>query len=231
MKKYLMGISIVLALAGCTTNNAVVVVGDKEGLLDKNGNVLIKAIYEKIDIFDLDGTMYAIVKDIGNKYGITDLNGNIKLDIKFDSIGRYINGFAKVEVGDKYGLINKNFELVLEPIYEDIRTVIDNSIVVKKELEENKVKFGCFNTNIEEIAPLEYDMIYLSSENRMRVKRENLWGFMDTSCKLIVEPKYSFVKDYSNGLAKVIGTNGLVTYIDLQGEEIERKTFNEGLNF
>lgn len=251
MKKYLMGIAaLAVLITGCTTKTSVVTVGDKDGIINENGEVQVKPVYKRMHRLDtlstnnyehphyinlhwlhLNGEKYAVVRNVDNKYGIIDEEGNLKLKVVFDSIGQFINGFAKVEVNNKFGLINEDLEVVLKPIYDDVRTVIDDAIVVKNFMKNNRVQYGCLNTDMQLVAPLDYDMIYLSNEKRMRVKKDNLWGFMDTSCNLIVEPKYKFVNDFSNGLAKVETTDGLFTYIDLDGKEIERKTFSQGLDF
>ncbi|WP_320035214.1 WG repeat-containing protein [Halarcobacter sp.] len=251
MKKYLAGIALIALITGCAQKNTTVVtVGDKDGILNESGEVQVKPVYKKMGKLDtistnnykhphyvnlhwlhIDGQRYSIVKNIDNKYGIVDDEGNLKLKVIFDSIGQFVNGFAKVEVDGKYGLINEDLEVVLKPIYDDVRNPIDEAIVVKNFMKNDRIQYGCLNTNMELIAPLDYDMIFLSNEKRMRVKKDNLWGFMDTRCNLVVKPQYKFAKDFSNGLAKVQKTDGLFTYINLAGEEIERKTFDEGLDF
>ncbi|QDF30142.1 WG repeat-containing protein [Halarcobacter anaerophilus] len=250
MKKYLAGAAFIALLSGCGTNSTVVSVGDKEGILNSEGKVLVKPTYKRVSKFKtvenneykyphylnfhwlhLSGEKYAVVKNIDNKYGIIDEEGNLKLKVVYDSIGQFINGFAKIEVDKKYGLINENFEVVLKPIYDDVRTPLNGTIIVKNYTKDSKSKYGCLNKNMEEVSSLDYDMIFLSSEDRMRIKKDNLWGFMDNECNVVVSPQYKFEKDYSNGLAKVQKTDGLYTYIDLDGKEIVGKTFNQGLDF
>lgn len=250
MKRYIAGIALIALITGCADKNtAVVTVGDKKGVVNENGEVQVKPIYKSMKRLDtlstnnydhphylnfhwlhLNGERFAVVRNIDNKYGVIDEDGNLKLKVIFDSIGQFINGFAKVEVDGKYGLIDENLEIVLKPIYDDVRTAVEGSIVVKNYM-KNKVQYGCLNAKMELVAPLDYDMIYLSNEDRMRIKKDNLWGFMDEDCKVIVEPQYKFVSDFSNGLAKVEKTDGLVTYVDLSGKEVLRKTFNGGIDF
>jgi len=251
MKKYLMGITLIALLSGCGASNSTVVsVGDKQGILDNGGKVLVKPMYKSVSKFTtvedneyqhphylnlhwlhFADKKYAIVQNVDNKYGIVDEEGNLKLKVVFDSIGQFINGFAKIEIDKKYGLINDDFEIVLKPVFDEIRTPFDDIIVVKNFTKDGKSKYGCLNKDMEKIASLDYDMIFLPNEKRMRIKKDNLWGFMDENCKVVVPLQYKFEKDYSNGLAKVQKKDGLYTYIDVKGEEILKKTFNDGLDF
>lgn len=251
MKKYLAGVALIALISGCADKNTTIVtVGDKKGIINKDGEVQIKPVYKDITRLDtisknnykhphyinfhwltLNENRYAIVKNIDDKYGIVDEEGNLKLKVIFDSIGQFINGFAKIEIDGKYGLINEDLKVVLKPIYDEVRTPIKNAIIVKNYMKNNRVQYGCLNTNMNLAAALDYDMIYLPNEDRMRIKKDNMWGFLDSDCNIIAKPQYKFANDFSEGLAKIEKKDGLVTYIDLSGKEIERKTFNDGIDF
>jgi hypothetical protein len=252
MKKYLIGLSLIAIMTGCASKNhtAVVTVNDKDGLLNENGEVQIKPIYKKMYKFTeieknqyehpnyvnlhwlhLGDDEYAVVKNIDNKYGIIGKDGKLKLKVIFDSIGNFFNGYAKVEIDKKYGLIDENFNIVVKPIYDDIRNTIDGATIVRNFDKNNKVQYGCLNDKFELAAPLDYDMIYLASEDIMRIEKDGLWGFMDTNCNIIAKPQYKYVNDFSNGMAKVQKPDTLWTYINKDGKEIERKTFNGGFDF
>ncbi|HAN0731264.1 TPA: WG repeat-containing protein, partial [Campylobacter coli] len=49
-----------------------------------------------------------------------DKNGKIVIEPKFDSIGSFREGLAKVGLNGKYGFIDKSGEFVIEPIFDDI---------------------------------------------------------------------------------------------------------------
>ncbi|HED6687678.1 TPA: WG repeat-containing protein, partial [Campylobacter coli] len=44
----------------------------------------------------------------------------IVIEPKFDSIGSFREGLAKVGLNGKYGFIDKSGEFVIEPIFDDI---------------------------------------------------------------------------------------------------------------
>jgi hypothetical protein len=250
MKQLFICFSLLILITGCShKNTAVVSVNEKEGLLNDGGDVIVKPIYKRVYALDtinrndynhplyinfhwieLSEKQYAVVQNIDSKYGIIDKDGNLKLKVIFDSIGNFFNGYAKVEVNGKYGLINEDFEIIVKPIYDDVRNVIDNSVVVKNYDKNRKTQYGCLNLDVQLVAPLDYNMIYLSSEKRMRMEKDGLWGFLDTDCKIVSELQYTYADDFSNGLARV-KRESLWTYINLDGKEIEKNIFEKASDF
>lgn len=235
MKECLLLLCLIILISGCSSREytSAITVEQKDGLINNKGEVLVKPIYKKI--FHLENLTsnkkFVIVKNIDNKYGIIDTDGTLKLKVIFDSIGNFFNGFAKIEVNGKFGLINEDFEIVLKPIYDGVRDVIDKSVIVKNFNKNKKIQYGCLNsTNMEIILPLDYDMIYLSSEDRMRTYKDGLWGFIDAKCNIISENKYQYVDDFSNAVARVKKDN-LWTHINLDGKELNKRTFSNSDNF
>ena len=47
----------------------------------------------------------------------------------YDNAGGFENGFAKVKIGDKLGLVNSSGKLVLSADYNNLGSVYKNSIV------------------------------------------------------------------------------------------------------
>jgi len=252
MKKYIIGLSLLAIMTGCSSKHdtAIVNVNEKDGLVNKNGNVQIKPIYKKIYNFTefeknkydhpnylnlhwlhTSEEQYAVVKNIDNKYGIIGKDGKLKLKVICDSIGNFFNGYAKIEVNHKFGLIDEDFNIVVKPIYDNVRNTIHGATIVKNYEKNHKSQYGCLDSKFNLKSPIDYDMIYLASEDRMRMEKDNLWGFMDSDCKIISKTQYKYANDFSNNMAKVQKQDGLWTYINKNGKELDRKTFNGGLNF
>lgn len=243
---------VLLVFTACSNKEytTAVTVKDKDGLINNKGQLLIKPIYEKVYFLDnmtsnryehpnyvnfhwlhLNEKKFAVVKNIDGKYGIVDRQGNLKLKVVYDSIGNFFNGYAKIKFNGKYGLIDEKFNIVLKPVYDGVRDVIDSSIIVKNYEKNKKVQYGCINSeDMSLVLPLDYDMIFLSSEDRMRVQKDNKWGFIDTKCKLITKVKYDKVGDFSNSVAKV-QKDKLWTYINRDGKELNNIIFENADNF
>ncbi|EIQ8871589.1 WG repeat-containing protein, partial [Campylobacter coli] len=49
-----------------------------------------------------------------------DKNGKIVIEPKFDGVGNFSEGLARVELNGKYGFIDKSGKIVIEPKFDDI---------------------------------------------------------------------------------------------------------------
>ena len=48
------------------------------------------------------------------------LTKNEVLEIKYDFVEKFVNGFARVKIGAFYGLIDQSAKVVIQPIYHDL---------------------------------------------------------------------------------------------------------------
>ncbi len=252
MKKiiYTFGLLSIMFFNGCSSKlshenlDTVVTVNNKDGLLKDNSEVTIKPIYKKINRFDGNfgryfhpnyinihwienngNNTYAIVENTDGKYGIINKDGELQLKAIYDSIGRFHNGFAKLEVNKKFGLINEDFEVVVKPIYDEVQEFIYDTIIVKK-----FGKFGCINKNLELKITPSMDMIYIQHENFKRVELDNKWGFVDNNCNFVTKPIYDYAYDFSNGFAKVKSGNNW-GFIDTNGKFLTKPIFEDADRF
>ena len=110
--------------------------GGKYGLIDYNGKVVVKPIYDEIDnISHKEGEM--IVKKDG-KYGVINMKGTKLVDIQYDSIdgdnyydeekGYKSSGYIvgnKTDEGMRYGYISNRGRVILKPEYDSIYRVTE----------------------------------------------------------------------------------------------------------
>jgi hypothetical protein len=107
---------------------ALVILNQKQGLIDKNGEEFIPCKYDKIigttimytnvalSVFFVDGFVTAM---LDNKYGFIDINGKEITPFKYSDARPFTNGMAAVEYNGKCGFINTNGEEVIPCKYED----------------------------------------------------------------------------------------------------------------
>jgi len=226
MKKfiYMIGLLSIVLFTGCSTkqqNQAVVSINDKEGLVKNSGEITIKPIYKSLSKFEDKNftylhpnhfnvhwiennyeVSYALISNDENKFGIINKEGEILIKPIYDSIGRFYNGFAKIELNKKFGLINEDFEVVVKPIYDEALEFVYNTIIVKK-----FGKYGCIDKNLELKIKPTLDMIYIQEEGFKRIEENNKWGLLDNYCNIIVKPTYDYISNFQNGFAKVKSEN------------------------
>ena len=84
---------------------------DEYGLIDKEGEVVLRAKYKSL--YFIDDELLAAKKKKSNKYVVIDIEGNEVFDDEFDEISPFYEGsdycFAKVDKGE-YTLINRKGE-------------------------------------------------------------------------------------------------------------------------
>lgn len=123
------------------------------GLIDLKGNIVLPFEYSSIGL--ATGGLVWIHKD--QKIGIATTSGKVLIEPCYGKVEPYVNGFAKVNNGywyeydedndspvvhtiteyseGKWGLINSGGILILPPIYDSIRVLEDNQIVVSRQID------------------------------------------------------------------------------------------------
>ena len=126
---------------------------------------------------------------------------------------------VKFEAGDKYGIINKNGDVIAQQIYDIIRPFSDGMAVVRTDPSSGEgyidetgnmiVQFGRYHENRS------------FSEGLAAVKSDAGWGFIDPTGKEIVPCKYDQVGNFSDGMAPV-KLNEQWSFIDKTGKVLNQ---------
>lgn len=91
--------------------------GEKYGLADTTGKILVEPIYEKLWYF-ADNEL-ALAK-LDGRYGFIDKNGTVKIPFKYQDTKGFKYGVSAVKIGSKWGFINDTGELVIEPKFDKV---------------------------------------------------------------------------------------------------------------
>lgn len=89
----------------------------KEGIIDRDGNELFRN--DKYKMFKIVDN-YIVVGNNNEKIGMgyLDKNGKEIGEIKYDVLGKFVDGLAMVQYDDKYGYINEKGEEIIPLTYE-----------------------------------------------------------------------------------------------------------------
>lgn len=109
-------VSTLSSVTNSSSNNYFIYLrkGDKYGVSDKNGNILLKELYDGINY----NNNYFIVTN-ENKFGLKNIKGQTILPLEYDKIS-IIGPYLELYKNGKYGLLNSNFETILELNYDSI---------------------------------------------------------------------------------------------------------------
>ena len=177
----------------------------KYGFINFSGDVIIKPQFDYVSSFNEYGVATVMKKIDGQtQYGLLGPYG-LLTDINFWDIGGFHEGIARVrDTNGKYGFLDTKGKWIVEPVYDSAVNFSEGmaavGILIKGTTEQNSEKGSDSVSDI------------------------HLWGFIDNSGKVIVEPQYGKAGSFSNGLAFVQEQGSWKTaaayYIDKQGNKL-----------
>lgn len=147
---------------------------------------------------------------------------------EYEEAGMFQNGLAAVKKGDKWILINKEGEKESEAPGEIVldemgRYMINELILVK----ESNSSYKLYDGKWKEKATLKCeDVDILTEDGLIAFCKDEKWGYMNTSGEVIIKPKYSDAKSFSNGLAAVCDES-LWGFIDKEGNLVIEHQFSD----
>lgn len=207
---------------------------DKIGLIDLQGKIIAKPIYEEVDALEYkEGEL--LVKQDG-KYGIINNKGNYLVKPEYDQIT--VDNYATTEEGYKkagyivsttteegyrYGYIDVKGNILLEPEYNEVIRISDikdeNNIYL---IVAKNGQYGIFK-NDTQIINSEYQSIsYNSEHNILIVEKTKKFGISDLEGKSILPIQFNQIDctgmyiyaTNDKGEVDVYNTDGTVANID-----------------
>lgn len=194
------------------------------GYINSKGEITIPFQFKSADPFSDEPVLAAVEKnDSGQRaWGYIDIKGNFVIPPKFYNATEFRNGVAEVATEKfKYKSVSKRY---------------DKYFLTKSD------KYIYHNGLYSYLAgPGKF------SEDLMPSCKDGKWGFKDINDKWIIEPKYTIVGNFENGLARVQVTSpnpytdcelisedepfGLWGFIDKTGKEVIPLKFRAASNF
>ncbi len=228
---------------------------EKFGLIDREGKIVLPAIYDDIGNFECGHCL--VVKDnkfgfanrkgkividlkyddalffseglavvgIQGRYGYIDTLGNTIIDFKFEAAAPFLNGYALVKYNGKFGFIDKKGNFVVEPIYDAGGLFMNGIAPVGK-----NGKYGYIDTLGKVYIDLIYDGVSEVGDNIMKLKTPEEVIFLRRDKSKINTAHYDDAMQFSEGLAVVIKNNKF-GYIDTSGKEVIPLKFDEAHSF
>lgn len=172
----------------------------KYGLIDFQGNIVVKAKYDEINSFEYNEGLLLVKKD--GKYGIMNINGAIVVNEKYDKIisdgyyqdeQQYRNSGFIVAIGSennyKYGYIDRQGKQVLKEKFDQLdRLEIPSNDVYIVAFENGKA--GLYKNN-DNILKHEYEDIGYDKSNKFLILQQaSKQGISDLDGNIKYDIKY-----------------------------------------
>ncbi len=195
--------------------------GISQGLIDKNGNLVIP--FYKFFVLDhySDGLIMVLQPVIENgeevrRCGFVNLQGKIVIPFRYEYAGNFSEGFASVAMNGKKGYINKTGKLVL-PYKYDLAGDFEGGMAWVK----LNGKQGYINKQGAEVIPLgEFDSFganELGIDGYVSAKKNGKYGIVSKTGKVLVPFKYEEMNNSiidGNVCAKLNGKWGIIDIND-----------------
>ncbi|MDS0527578.1 WG repeat-containing protein [Clostridium sp. SHJSY1] len=203
--------------------------GKKKFINEKNEE-LFTVDFEGISSFN---NGYAFFRKDG-KTGFINKNGEIEIQPEIDWVIKNFdsNSLSIVEVKEKWGVIDKSGDFVVEPIYEGINDFGDGLMSARL---NGKAGFIDINGNVKidfkftDVGPFSEGIAIASIDGEK-------YGYIDNSGEFIIQPEYYNGFDFKDGLAAVtLKLDGRWGFINKEGELVIKNkyitvdSFSEGL--
>lgn len=184
----------------------------------------------------------AMFKD--DQWGFMDKRGNIVIPYNYRYVGDFSNGLATVLKEGEYGAINHNGDSIIDFKYQALGD-FKQGLATFRLTDDGKV--GYLNTKGKTVIAPIWDAALDFSEGLAAVGIGDFdtlkWGFIDSTGRVVIEPKYDEVSPdvgdlslyedvdggrFINGVATMYLENDKITQviIDKQGNEIKRQTYD-----
>ncbi len=150
----------------------------KYGFVNSNGTLLLEPQFS--DASNFSESLAAVSKD--GKWGYIDGFTRMVIPAKFDSAGDFHNGVAVVSVNGKYGLIDRRGAYRLQPAYNYLSRILPP---------EQALRFG------------DKPLSSFSAEGLTPIIDNGLWGFADSTGKIVIKCQFGQLHPFSEGLASV----------------------------
>lgn len=205
----------------------IVQLGDQQGIIDKNQNIVLPIIYDQI--YKRGNT---IMKD--GKIGFINPSGVVTIPPTYDSLSIGRNRFYTTYKEGKCGLSTLTGDSVLPMEYDAVGRISDDWwIPVKKH-----GKWGLVDMTNQLIIPFEYDFIYRISANFFQVKKAEKVGYIDRQNNIIIPIEYDYiaypVRDYYRNQPSELfpaKKDDKWGYLDKQGNALIPFIYQEATSF
>ena len=218
---------------------AVFTQNNKKGILDSNGEVAFDAQWDDIYYYGPftaeDGQEQTPSASFmkGDQWGVaTDLSsGQLLVEPKYDFIGRFGRYYASIEEGGKFGAIDRQGNVVLEPVYDTAVESADTNLeegYLTIEGTDGPFSAGIIDTAGNMILPTDNYIVFASQQNdyNLVLTPDEKWGYIDNKGQFVIQPKFEDADRFAGDTA-IVKLNGKICLIDRDGEIVLSTVFTD----
>jgi WG containing repeat len=135
-------------------------------------------------------------------WGYADRSGALKIPAKFGEAGKFYNGFARVKLGQKYGVITPAGNFVLNPLFEGISEAASEGLIAVEQRKGAGWGFVDLGTG-KIVIPMRFTSALPFHEGLAAVSSGGKWGYIDKSGAFRIPARFDEAGPFVNGVAEV----------------------------
>lgn len=200
---------------------AVAYRGGKYGLVNRNGDILLRFAFDDISNYD-NPSLFKVTYN--HRCGLATGSGHLITNIAYNEIRYETPGSIYLRQGDKWGMCDISGTLIVPVKYDDVSYYANLIAMVKL-----GTKWNVLDCKNGELSQRNYDMVYklttgVQTDNSMikgyYVQKGDKWGYIDSFGNVVIELKYEALDKFDElGRARVI-YNGKFGVVDCGGAVI-----------
>ena len=168
--------------------------GDKYGVINTEGTIVVPAIYDDMSSFTDGGGMARV--ELDEKKGYINPNGETIIPIIYDKIGWEGEGLIDACKDGKYGYIDTKGNVIIPFEYQFASGFNGGIAIVRKDN-----NYGCINTKNETVIPFEYFNMEGFKDGMCKVEKLGKRGYIDNENKVVIPIEYDqFGYRWKNGM-------------------------------
>lgn len=168
---------------------AVVMVGDKYGVINKQGQVHIAVVYDFISDF-MNG--YSIF-ELNSTFGLFNRAGIVVITNEYDDLEWAFGDLLVYEREGLKGLMNITGDILCLPRFDELNPVSEILAIVRQ-----GGLAGVINSSLMEIVPIQFDQVLLS-DKQFIVSKAGLKGLYDVYGKELLSVEFDGIGDEYQG--------------------------------
>ncbi len=203
------------------------------GYADEKGSIVIDAKYQKLGAFSKDGV--APVVNVKSKLAeIIDTKGSVVKSLpkgyKYKNMKSFKDGMKVVSSKGKFGFVDVKGAEAINCQYSAATPFNEGYALVRK---ENEAYVLTKDAKEILISGVKINAIhkFKGGLGRFRNAENSLFGFVNTSGKVVIDAKFKSAGNFNGGVAWAKDNNGKVGFIDENGAWIIEPKFEAGKKY
>jgi hypothetical protein len=199
----------------------IVAAGDKWGVVDRRGQMLIPCQYDGVAFLDNTDNKIIRVYRQEPKYGLIDTLGQLRVNAVYDEIGAFSEGRLAVRRGGLWGFINADGEEVIPCRYREVANFSEGLAAVK---------LGHYWGYVDQDGEVQVSFKYAQAgdfrEGLAWVSDRKGVGYIDRQEQWAIEPQFEKGYEFFRGVARVV-IEGRYGLINREGDLILKPKYDQ----